>query len=80
MYAGEKVTIAGGPSVRTRVLLIDDDERLNALLTKYLDQFGMAVQAFTRPEPGLRALKSDPPDLLVLDVDAAGDGWVRGVP
>jgi len=51
-----------------RVLLIDDDERLNALLTKYLDRFGMVVQAFTRPELGLRALKSDPPDLIVLDV------------
>ncbi|MGD0619589.1 MAG: response regulator transcription factor [Bryobacteraceae bacterium] len=57
-----------GPSARTRVLLIDDDERLNVLLAKYLDQFGMAVQAFTRPELGLRALKSNPPDLLVLDV------------
>jgi len=68
MYASENVTMARGPSARTRVLLIDDDERLNALLSKYLGQFGMTVQAFTRPEPGLRALKSDPPDLLVLDV------------
>jgi DNA-binding response OmpR family regulator len=68
MYASENVTMPRGPSARTRVLLIDDDERLNALLVKYLDRFGMAVQAFTRPELGLRALKSDPPDLLVLDV------------
>lgn len=51
-----------------RVLLIDDDERLNTLLAKYLDRFSMKVQAFTRPEPGLRALKNDPPDLIVLDV------------
>jgi DNA-binding response OmpR family regulator len=68
MHAGENVTMPRGPSARTRVLLIDDDERLNVLLTKYLDQFGMTVQAFTRPELGLRALKSDSPDLLVLDV------------
>jgi len=52
----------------TRVLIIDDDERLTALLTEYLAQFGFAVQAVADPESGLRALKRDPPDLLVLDV------------
>ena len=51
-----------------RVLLIDDDGRLNALLTTYLGRFGFTVHAVTHPEQGLRALKSDPPDLVVLDV------------
>ena len=51
-----------------RVLLIDDDERLNALLTKYLSRFGFAVRAATHPEQGLRALRSDPPDVVILDV------------
>jgi len=51
-----------------RVLLIDDDGRLNALLTTYLGRFGFAVRAVTHPEQGLRVLKSDPPDLVVLDV------------
>lgn len=51
-----------------RVLLVDDDERLNALLTTYLGQFGFAVRAATHPDQGLRALKSDPPDIVVLDV------------
>lgn len=51
-----------------RVLLIDDDGRLNALLATYLGRFGFAVRAVTHPEQGLRALKSDPPDLVVLDV------------
>jgi len=51
-----------------RVLLIDDDERLNALLTTYLGRFGFTVRAVTHPEQGLRALKSDPPDVIVLDV------------
>lgn len=51
-----------------RLLLIDDDERLNALLTEYLGRFGYAVTAATRPSVGLRALRADPPDLLVLDV------------
>jgi DNA-binding response OmpR family regulator len=52
----------------TRVLIIDDDERLNALLTQYLTRFGFTVHAVTHPDPGLRALKADPPDLVVLDV------------
>ena len=51
-----------------RVLLIDDDERLNSLLTTYLGRFGFAVRAVTHPEQGLRLLNSDPPDVVVLDV------------
>jgi DNA-binding response OmpR family regulator len=52
----------------SRVLLIDDDERLNALLTEYLGKFGYSVRSTTRPSAGLRALKTDPPDLVILDV------------
>jgi DNA-binding response OmpR family regulator len=51
-----------------RVLIIDDDARLNELLTAYLSRFGYAVHAVTHPEAGIRALKTDPPDLLVLDI------------
>lgn len=52
----------------TRVLIIDDDERLNALLTTYLRRFGFTVRAVAHPEQGLRALKADPPDIVILDV------------
>jgi len=55
-------------SAAKRVLLIDDDERLNVLVTTYLSRFGFAVRSVTHPEQGLRALKSDPPDVIVLDV------------
>src|SRR5215210_5752586 len=55
-----------------RVLVIDDDEGLNALLTEYLAQFGFAVRAVARPDEGLRALKADPPDIIVLDVMLPG--------
>jgi DNA-binding response OmpR family regulator len=60
--------VTTGSSTSTRVLIIDDDERLNALLTKYLAPFGFSVRAVTHPDAGLRALKADPPDLLVLDI------------
>jgi DNA-binding response OmpR family regulator len=52
----------------THVLIIDDDERLNALLTEYLKRFGFAVTTATHPEAGLRALKSGAADILILDV------------
>jgi DNA-binding response OmpR family regulator len=55
-------------ATRTRVLIIDDDERLNGLLTTYLTRFGFLVHAVTHPDAGLRALKTESPDLLVLDI------------
>jgi DNA-binding response OmpR family regulator len=50
------------------VLVIDDDERLNVLLTEYLGQFGFSVRTAAHPEAGLRAFRSDPPDIVVLDI------------
>src|SRR5919109_5484955 len=53
---------------RTRVLLIDDDEKLNALLDEYLARFNFAVHAVVHPDEGLRALRVEPPDIVILDV------------
>ena len=58
------------------VLIIDDDERLGALLTEYLVRFAFDVRTATHPEVGLRMLKSEPPDLVILDVMLPGmDGF-----
>ena len=57
-----------GPATGLRVLIIDDDERLNQLLTEYLARFGFTARAVTHPEAGLRTLKAEVPDLVVLDV------------
>jgi len=60
----------------TRVLIIDDDERLNALLEEYLGRFGFTVRAATHPSEGLRMLKSETPDAVILDVMLPGmDGF-----
>jgi DNA-binding response OmpR family regulator len=60
----------------TRVLIIDDDERLNALLEEYLGRFGFTVRAATHPTEGLRALKNEMPDAVILDVMLPGmDGF-----
>ncbi len=55
-------------STHTRVLVIDDDEKLNALLGAYLARFNFAVRAVVHPDEGLHALKVDPPDIVILDV------------
>src|SRR3990170_5272834 len=53
---------------RTRVLLIDDDEKLNALLVEYLGRFNFSVRAVIHPDEGLHAVRTDPPDIVILDV------------
>jgi DNA-binding response OmpR family regulator len=56
--------------------VIDDDEELGQLLTEFLARYGMQVTTASHPEVGLRALRSNPPDLLVLDVMLPGtDGF-----
>jgi DNA-binding response OmpR family regulator len=61
-------TMTAPRPARTRVLIIDDDEKLNTLLDEYLGRFGFSVRAAVHPEEGLRALKSDAPDIVILDV------------
>jgi DNA-binding response OmpR family regulator len=53
---------------RTRVLIIDDDEKLNALLAEYLERFTFSVRSVVHPDDGLHAIKTDPPDIVILDV------------
>jgi DNA-binding response OmpR family regulator len=60
--------MTGHRSPRTRVLLIDDDEKLSALLTEYLGRFNFSVRAVVHPDEGLRAVKADAPDIVILDV------------
>ncbi len=70
---GERVPVTSShPSAGARVLIIDDDERLNAVLAEYLGGFGFVVRAATHPEAGLRMIKLDPPDLVILDVMLPG--------
>jgi len=69
------VTLSSVPQ-KLRVLVIDDDEELNQLLTEFLQRYGMQVTAASHPDAGLRALRASPPDLLVLDIMLPGmDGF-----
>lgn len=54
--------------METTLLIIDDDEKLNRLLTKYLKEFGYRLFSATHPQKGLSLLKKESPDLVILDV------------
>ncbi len=50
------------------LLIIDDDEKLNRLLKKFMADFGYTVTAATHPEEGLKKIRKHSPDLVILDV------------
>jgi len=51
-----------------RLLIIDDDVALNELLCEYLERFGHRLTSATTAREGVRLLRRDQPDLLILDV------------
>jgi DNA-binding response OmpR family regulator len=55
-------------STPTRVLLIDDDQDLNALLARFLREFNFDVRVTVDANEGLQALETDRPDIVILDV------------
>ena len=58
------------------VLLLDDDDRLTAMLTEYLARRGVGAETAGSVAAGLDRLRSSPPDALVLDVMLPdGDGF-----
>ena len=54
--------------MNSRLLIIDDDEKLNILLTDYLGEMGFEVLSVVLPEEGLQLLEQENPDLVILDV------------
>lgn len=60
----------------TKVLLIDDDRRHSKLLKTFLGRFGIELDCAEDAEAGLKKLKANKPDLLLLDVMLPGrDGF-----
>jgi two-component system phosphate regulon response regulator OmpR len=51
-----------------RILIIDDDVELNALLEEYLQGFGHRLASATTAAAGRDQLRRELPDLLILDV------------
>ena len=51
-----------------KILVIDDDKKLNTLLKDYLGKFDLKVTSETEPVKGLKTFKKENPDLVILDV------------
>jgi len=63
-------------STEPAILIIDDDERLNRLLKRFLGDFGIKTLAAIHPQEGLKLLRRKTPDLVVLDLMLPGmDGF-----
>ncbi len=56
------------PSVPERILMIEDDGRLAAMVSEYLGESGLRVTARETAHEGLALLKREPFDALILDV------------
>jgi len=62
--------------MKIKALLIDDDRKLSALLTEYLLRFEIQLQTAANGDDGLRQMRLDPPDCVLLDVMLPGkDGF-----
>ena len=66
------------------ILVVDDDERLRALLNRFLSENGFRVSAAADAAEARAVMEGLTPDLLVLDVMMPGiDGlttWKAGAP
>src|SRR3954464_7571996 len=59
-----------------RVLVVDDDELIRAVLRRVLETSGATVREAETGEDGLRALYDGRPDVVILDIGLPGiDGW-----
>jgi DNA-binding response OmpR family regulator len=62
--------------MRGLVLVIDDDRKLRGLLTEYLETGGFEVIGAGRADEGLRLLRTEHPQIVILDVMLPGmDGF-----
>lgn len=54
--------------MKSTILIIDDDAKLNQMLKEYLDDFGFNILTATHPEKGLKKLRKQSPDFIILDI------------
>ena len=58
--------------MKPRILIIDDDEKLTALLKAFFADFGLQALRAAHPDDGLKKLRQHSPDLVILDIMLPG--------
>lgn len=53
----------------TRVLVVDDDPDVREILTRFLTERDYQVEVAADGAAGMQLLRSDPPDVLLLDLE-----------
>ena len=62
--------------MKTKILLVDDDPNIRQLVNLYLEKEGFEVVMAARGDDAVRLFKTDPPNLILLDLMLPGmDGW-----
>jgi DNA-binding response OmpR family regulator len=56
------------PEEKRRVVLVEDDTRLAGLISAYLQQQGLIVEAHHRAGPALDSIAASQPDVVILDI------------
>ncbi|MDJ0839917.1 MAG: response regulator transcription factor [Acidobacteriota bacterium] len=59
-------------SNRTRILIVEDDDKLAALVSEYLTTMGFQTEIEPRGDTAPGRILADPPDLVVLDIMLPG--------
>lgn len=54
--------------MQPKILIIDDDEKLTRLLSRFLGEFGFRPSSAHHPAKGLKMLSQLEPDLVILDI------------
>lgn len=66
--------------MNTQLLLIDDDESFNQMLSRALTRRGFKVSSALTPEQGLNQARDTTPNFIVLDLNLHGQSGLNLIP
>ncbi|MBA4393212.1 MAG: two-component system response regulator OmpR, partial [Desulfobacca sp.] len=58
--------------MENRILIVDDDQKLQRLLKEYLENNGFRVLSLMDGSQVLKTIHTTPPDLIILDIMLPG--------